>query len=85
MERKTHSDAFCLYHSFYHWRNMPSGDVQRSSGGLPACPSSTLQLSTCQAMNTIGKKSQGVRKKNQQLMVMILYLISCLYFCLTES
>lgn len=81
-----HSDAFCHHQSFHHWRNIPSGDVQCSCGRVPAywlvLP---LQLRSCQTMKTTGKKLQGLRKKYQHHMVMILYLISCLCLWPTES
>lgn len=44
-----------------------------------------LQQRSCQTLNTARKQMQGLRKKYQHRMVMILYLISCLCFCPTES
>lgn len=64
MGRKRHSDAFCHYDSFHHWRNIPSGDVQCSCVGMPAYrPVLPLKLRSCQTIKTIRKKFQGLRKK----------------------
>lgn len=56
---------------------------------LPGVAVLPLQMRSCQTMNTTGKKNpqnnQGLRKRYQHHMVMILYLISCLCFWPTES